>query len=261
MEESSPDLERTMISHYESIEEEERLGSGSGALELVRSQELIDRALLSPPAVILDVGGGPGVYSCWLAQRGYEVHLVDPVQKHLDQAKRASKRQPDHPIASITKGDARSLDQADASADVVLLMGPLYHLTSRTDRLKSLLEAARVLRPDGVVICVGCTRFAPLLNGLVRGFIDDPYFVETLQRDLTDGQHRNPMNVAEYWTTAFLHHPVELEAEIREAGFSVQELAAVQGPGWLAVDFETRWADPGKRAQILQLVRAVEHEP
>ena len=146
-----------MISHYESIEEEDRLSSGSGALELVRSQELIDRVLPPPPAVILDVGGGPGVYSCWLAQRGYEVHLVDPVQKHVDQAKRASERQPDHPIASVTKSDARSLDQSDASADVVLLMGPLYHLTTRSDRIRSLLEAYRVLRSGGVVVCTACT--------------------------------------------------------------------------------------------------------
>jgi hypothetical protein len=101
---------------------------------------------------------------------------------------------------------------------------------------------------------------ASLFDGLVRGLIDDPYFVEILERDLAEGQHRNPRNVPDYFTTAFFHHPFELAAEIREAGFSILELAAVEGPAWLAKDFAGRWADPGRRAQILKLVRMVEHE-
>ena len=141
MSKSSPPLAGAMLSHYETVQEAERLASGLGSLELVRSQELIDRALPSPPAVVLDVGGGPGVYSCLLARRGYEVHLIDPVPKHVDQAKRASEGQPDYPIASVNLGDARSLDKADASSEAVLLMGPLYHLTSHKDRVAALLEA------------------------------------------------------------------------------------------------------------------------
>jgi hypothetical protein len=46
-------------------------------LELLRTRELLQRQLPSPPAVVLDVGGGTGVRAAWLAGRGYRVHLVD----------------------------------------------------------------------------------------------------------------------------------------------------------------------------------------
>ncbi|MEH2082737.1 MAG: hypothetical protein V7K89_22975 [Nostoc sp.] len=72
--------------HYASGQEQDRLSKGAGLLELARSQELISRHLSPPPAVIFDVGGGAGVYSFWLAQQGYEIHLIDAVPLHIKQA-------------------------------------------------------------------------------------------------------------------------------------------------------------------------------
>jgi ubiquinone/menaquinone biosynthesis C-methylase UbiE len=223
-------------------------------------QEILHRFLPPPPKVVLDVGGGSGPYSCWLAHEGYETHLVDPVPKHLDQARRASASQAAHPIASIREGDARSLDQDDESVDVVLLMGPLYHLTSREDRIKALVESRRVLRVGGLVVAKAINRFASLFDGLTSGHIDDPSFIPILERDLDEGQHRNPEGHADYFTTAFFHRPEELEAEVRDAGFTVKELVAVQGPGWLAKDLDERWSDTSKRDELLRIIRMVEGE-
>ena len=174
-----------------------------------------------PPysAVIFDIGGGPGAYACWLAKQGYEVHLIDVVPLHVELARQASQAQPDAPLAGIEVGDARNLTRSDSSVDVVLLFGPLYHLTERVDRLTTLREAQRVLRPGGVLLAVGIARLASLLDGLRQGFLDDPAFRQIVQRDLTDGQHRNPMNHPEYFTTAFFHDPQELETEVKESGF------------------------------------------
>ena len=108
-----PSAGREILSYYERIDEADRLAAGHGHLELARMQELIRRFLPLPPRVVLDVGGGPGRYSCWLAEQGYDVHLIDPVEKHLKQARQASRSQPDHPLASATQGDARSLDFGD----------------------------------------------------------------------------------------------------------------------------------------------------
>src|SRR3989304_4387817 len=102
-----------MIAHYQTGDEAQRLSSGVHQLELARTQEILGRYLPPPPAVVLDVGGGPGVYSCWLTKLGYEVHLIDPVPTHLEQAKRASDQQPGYPIASLAIGDARSLSRSD----------------------------------------------------------------------------------------------------------------------------------------------------
>lgn len=250
-----------LVHYYGHFSEETRLSVSYGPLELARTRELIGRHLPAPPAVVLDVGGAAGVYSCWLAALGYEVHLIDPVPKHIEQAREASARQSAHPLASLRVGDARRLPHADSSVDAVLLMGPLYHLTERQDRMAAMLEARRVLRPRGLLFGAAICRFASLLDSLSRSFIDDPRFVLILERDLKDGQHRNPTDNPDYFTDAFFHLPDELRAEVAQAGFSIIDLVGVEGPAWLASDFERRWADPERRQRLLDLVRQVEREP
>lgn len=247
-----------ILSYYERFDEADRLASGSGLLEYARMRELIQRFLPSPPGVVLDVGGGPGRYSCWLAEVGYEVHLIDPVEKHVRQAREASGSQPDHPLASVTPGDASSLNHGDGSVDAVLLMGPLYHLSDRHQRLIALSEARRVLRPGGLLVAKAINRFAALLDGLRQGFIDDPTYVPILRRGLDDGRHHG--DGRSYFTTAFFHRPEELKAEVLEAGFNCMGLYPVQGPGELATEVEGRMADAAKREQLLDLVRSVEQE-
>jgi ubiquinone/menaquinone biosynthesis C-methylase UbiE len=128
-----------VLEHYASGYESERLLQGSSQFELARTQELVMRYVPPPPVVIFDIGGGPGVYACWLAKQGYEVHLVDAHPLHVKQARQASQAQPEAPLAGIEVGDARSLKRADTSVDVALLFGPLYHLTERADRLQALV--------------------------------------------------------------------------------------------------------------------------
>lgn len=256
----TPSDGREIHAYYETFDEASRLATGSGILEGIRMQELILRFLPPPPGVVLDVGGGPGKYSCWLAEIGYQVHLVDPVAKHVREARDASDSQPGHPLASITQGDARSLDHGSGAVDVVLLMGPLYHLTDRDQRLTALREAHRVLKTGGLVVAKAINRFASLLDGLTKGFIDDPDFVQILRRDLKEGQHRGHPATSSYFTTGFFHRPEELEAEVLEAGFHQRGLYSVEGPGELATDLEGRMSDPAKRAQLLDLIRYVEQD-
>src|SRR5439155_2231303 len=110
------------------------------------------RALPPAPARILDVGGATGVYAGPLAEAGYAVHVVDPVPEHV--ARSAAL-----PGVSAAEGDARALDKPDASHDAVLLLGPLYHLLDRADRVRAWREAGRVVRPGGVVVGATISRF------------------------------------------------------------------------------------------------------
>lgn len=257
----SQDSSREIVRFYSEVDDALRLRSGWFQLEHARTQELILRHLPSPPATILDVGGGGGMYSCWLASRGYQVHLIDPVPKHVEQARTASAAQPDNPLASAEIGDARQLPQADASIDAVLLLGPLYHLVERDDRLTGLREVHRVLRPGGLVWGAAISRFASLLDSLSHGFFDDPEFASIVTRDLEDGQHRNPTANPLYFTNAYFHKPGELSREFVAAGFQIVQLAAIEGPGWLARDFERLWSDPAQRERLLAIVRKIESEP
>jgi SAM-dependent methyltransferase len=124
--------------------ERDRLRMGRGQLELVRTQQLLRRLLPAPRARVLDIGGGPGTHAAWLAGDGYDVQLIDLVPELVEQAKRCAG---DPPTFAVRQGDARELDEPDNSADVVLLLGPLYHLPERDDRRRALAQARRVLRP------------------------------------------------------------------------------------------------------------------
>ena len=258
---NNKNLPGEILTYYERGEEDQRLLTGFNQLEMVRTEELLDRFMPPPPAVVLDVGGGSGNYACWLAKKGYEVHLIDPVPLHVDQARQASGQQPDHPLASVTTGDARHLEHSDNSTDAVLLFGPLYHLTEWEDRQTVLREAQRVLKPGGIIMAVGISRFASTLDGLDSGFIDDQQFVQIMDRDLIDGQHRNPTNNPNYFTTAYFHHPFELQTEVEAVGFQYGKTLAIEGPGWAVKDFEQRWQDIARRDQLLDLVRKIEEEP
>src|SRR5260221_2649392 len=132
--------------HCDEASEGGRLESGASRIELARRQELTARYAPPPPAIVYDVGGGPGMYALWLAREGYAVHLVDAHPLHVEQARCASAAQPETPLASASQGDASRLELADDSADVVLLLGPLYHLTERSDRVTALRESHRVVR-------------------------------------------------------------------------------------------------------------------
>jgi ubiquinone/menaquinone biosynthesis C-methylase UbiE len=250
-----------IVSHYDLGVEAPRLSQGTSQLEFVRTCEIIARHFPAPPATVLDVGGGPGVYACWLARKGYRVHLVDVVPLHVEQARSASQRQPEHPLASAAVGDARQLSQADESADAVLLLGPLYHLTERADRLTAWREARRVAKPGGVVIAAGISRFASTLDGLRGGYFDDPAFASMAERDLRDGQHRNPGSDPRYFTTAYFHHPEQLATEAQEAGLRHLATLGVEGPGWMLQDFDTWWSDAKRRERIVAVARALESEP
>jgi ubiquinone/menaquinone biosynthesis C-methylase UbiE len=228
----SPSLDSNFRAHYNAGVEKDRLLGGTSNLEFERTKRILSRYLPRKPATILDVGGGPGRYSFWLAKMGHRVHLVDVLPLHIRQAHELEKRSENH-LVSINLGDARSLDFEDKSVDIVLLFGPLYHLVRKNERLKALSEARRVLKPGGLLFAAAVSRFTSALDGSLRGFIRDPGFMKIIQQDLKSGQHRNPTNKPEYFTTAFFHHPAELENELKKSGFTSVKIYAVKGsPGY-----------------------------
>lgn len=246
--------------YYARYEEEHRLRLGPFQLEFERTKELLTRTLPPPPARIVDVGGAAGVYSLWLAERGYDVHLVDASARLVDEARRRSAHAP-APIASLTVGNALRLPQQDASADAVLVMGPLYHLTSEDDRIAALREAHRVLVPGGVVAVAAISRYASAIDGLVHDLSLDPVFAAIRDRDLAAGQHRNDTNHPCYFTTAYFHRPEDLQGELEAARFDDVTVLGIEGPGWLLSDFAVRWDDPARRSEMMAVAARLEAAP
>lgn len=260
MEQPPPGFDPTIAAYYDSAPEESRLEHGASRLEEARTRELIERHAPPPPATVLDIGGAAGVYAFWLAEAGYDVHLVDATPRLVEEARRRNARAP-RTLRSCRVGDARELPFEDEAAELVLMLGPLYHLVEAADRHTALNEAARVLRPGGVLIAAGISRWASALDGLARNLLGDSRFARIVERDVRDGQHRNPTDRLDYFTTAYFHRPEELRAETERAGLAVQGLYGVEGPAWILADMPERWADEERRAAVLQVARVLEAEP
>ncbi len=243
--------------YYNQGREQNRLISGTGSLEQVRTQDILSR-FLPKTGVVIDIGGGAGVYALWLARLGYQVHLVDLMPLHIEQAQRASDEQPDFLLTSVRLGDARQLDFEDNTADAALLFGPLYHLTERADRVQALREAYRILKPGGQVLVATISRFASFMDGFKSKFILDDQFAEIVKETLVSGQHRNPTRFPGYFTTAYFHTPEEVPAEIEDAGFTWKTSLAVESVAWMDTDFDSKWNDPVLRERILGLLRMIE---
>jgi SAM-dependent methyltransferase len=261
MGEASPKgFDPVITDYYERAPEEARLEQGPFQLEAARTRELIQRFAPPPPGTVVDIGGAAGAYALWLAQAGYVVHLLDAVPRLVAEAQRRSAAA-ERPLASCRVGDARALDLSGETADVVLLLGPLYHLTQPVDRARSLQEAARVLKPGGWLFAAAISRCASALDGLARDLLRDPRFALIVEQDLREGQHRNPTERLDYFTTAYFHRPQELAGEVQAAGLVLDGVYGVEGPGWILPDVAERMADAHRREGLLRVARMVEREP
>ena len=246
-----------ILYYYNRGREAERLASEHSRVEHARTLDVLERHLPDAPATVLDVGGGPGRYAVWLAEQGYTVHLLDPVPLHVAQATEALKP---HAQAAATLGDARVLPYPDAYADAALLLGPLYHLTERSDRVKALQEAHRVLKPGGLLFAAAISRFSLFLEGLTLDTLGAANFVEMNSAVIETGIYRNPERQEGLFTTAYFHHPKELREEIIEAGFGNVTLVGLEGPARYLRNFNEVWEDEQKRSNLLTMLRTVETE-
>ena len=259
IEQTPPQFDPAIQAYYDRAPEESRLELWS-RLEEARTRELILRHAPPAPAVVLDVGGAAGAYAFWLAERGYEVSLFDATPRLVDVARTRNERAT-RPLAECKVADARALPQANDSTDIVLLLGPLYHLLQPEDRRAALTEAARVLRAGGVLFAAAISRWGSVLDGLARELLRDPSFAPIVERDLRDGNHRNPTNELEYFTTAYFHRPEDLRREVSEAGLEVEALYGIEGPAWILPDLPDRLNDPERREIVMQVARWLESEP
>jgi SAM-dependent methyltransferase len=244
--------------HYGRGLERDRLTTPLGTIEYERTVEILGKFLPSPPAVVADIGGGPGRYAVWLAEAGYTVIHRDVVRLHVDQLREEAAGR--NLAVDSAVADARDLDVDDRSVDAVLLLGPLYHLPLRTDRLRALREVRRILRAGGVAFLAAISRWAPRLHGEVvqRLYEDIPGIREETPRVERTGRLA-PLFPGSF--AGFCHRPRQLRGEIVDAGLEPLDVVAVEGIAFALPDLEERLATPEGRAVVMDAARALERVP
>ncbi len=176
--------------------------------------------------------------------------VIDLMPEHVQQAAEGDKR------VTAAVGDARSIDEPDSSADVVLLLGPLYHLVDAADRHAALREAHRVARPGALMAAAGVSRYTGLLDAAALGRLDDRA-APMLAAVVSSGMH----DVRLGFTTAYFHPPEERGEDVRSAGFVDVEVDGVEGPMWVTVDAHGMDGLDALLPSALACARAVEQDP
>jgi len=239
-----------------------RLERGLGKVEFWRTKEILSR-YIGGGKVVYDIGGGVGAYAAWLAKKGNDVHLIELADNAVEYAK-ANMMNDCRFVAEV--GDARHIGRPDGSADVVLLMGPLYHLRRRDDRLLALREAHRVLRKGGLLVAAGISKFSSAtwalsVYGEKNDFIDDPVFFRMITDEMTTGNHIRPKEYPRFIAESYFTTAGQMESEVAEAGFEVSKSIAVEGCIWFTPHLDEKWEDKASRERLLEIVRMTESEP
>lgn len=243
---------------YTKASEETRLEKGMGVFEFERIKDLIEKYISNTSITIIDVGGGTGKYSEWLANKGHQVHLVEPVEKHLHIARNRAKKLKNKFLVHL--GESRKLDFPNNFADLIILHGPLYHLQRKEDRELCIVEAKRVLKNGGIILGFAINYTASTLVGLLNGLIHKKSFFEMCKNELTTGIHNPPDDFPWLLAEAFYHKPEQLKAE-----FNIQDLIylntyAVEGMAWLDKDFFANILNDRKRKTLIQLLKITEND-
>lgn len=143
----------SVIDFYNNYDEDGRLMRKSRMPEYLTTMKYIEK-YLSSDSKIIEIGAGTGRYSVTLAEKGYDVTAVELVPHNIEKMKKKVKT---HHKIKIFEGNACNLSAFQSDAyDIVLLLGPMYHLFNDEDKHQALSEAIRVAKPGGVVFASYC---------------------------------------------------------------------------------------------------------
>lgn len=249
-------IKRNIEHFYNKASEETRLEKGMGVFEFERIKLLIEKFIPATSSKIIDVGGGTGKYSEWLAKKGHQVHLVDPINKHIQIAQNRSKILKNK--FSVQLGEARKLEFPNNYADLIILHGPLYHLQKKEDRDLTICEAKRVLKKDGIILGFAINYTASTLVGLLNGLIHKKTFFKMCKEELTTGIHNPPDDFPWLLAEAYYHRPEELKDEFINQDLIHLNTYAVEGMAWLDKDYFANMLNINKRTTLLELIEITE---
>lgn len=251
-------ISRNIEAFYNKASEETRLEKGMGVFEFERIKSLIEKYITYPSSKIIDVGGGTGKYSEWLAKKGHEVHLVEPVSKHIKIAKNRAHKLKNK--FSVHRGESQRLEFQNNFADLIILHGPLYHLQKNKDRELTIKEAKRVLKNDGIILGFAINYTASTLVGLLNGLIHKKAFFQMCKEELTIGTHNPPDEFPWLLAEAYYHRPEQLKAEFMNQELTYLNTYAVEGLAWLDKDYFSNMLNDKKKSTLIELIQITQND-
>lgn len=245
-----------VLRYYENSNEDERIFRHP--IEFIRTKEIIARYVPEKQIRILDVCSASGYYAYWLDEKGHEVHLMDLSPNHIVTAKN-NRQKYKALLAAVKTGDARSLEYENESFDMVLLMGALYHLQEKSDRILCLKEANRVLKPGGIGVFAYISRYAAILDGFRKDYVNDPAKKELMDIDFLNGKHDPELDKLGHFPNKYLHSTQEIRDELLSTNYCDIASYGIEGFSEF-IDQRTYLADDAKLETLLHYLRLIEQD-
>lgn len=245
-------MKQSVVEFYNSnYDESTRHDSGFGYLQELRTKQILDKCIPKNSTTVLDVGGATGVYSFYLAEKGYAVDLLDIAPKHIAYVKKKNACV-ENKLKNVILGDIRNA-WIPSKYDAIILHGPLYHLTDRIDRIEMLKGLRKNLSDGGVILGFAIHRYAGLFYGLRSGHILDTAYKGIVFNELDNGY--NPSGPGWYY-----HTSKELEEEFLLAGYKIGEMLSVTTQAWMIPNLDSIFEDIDFRNEILSIAGLLERE-
>ena len=210
-------MRENIIKAYLEIDEENRLlSSQARRVEFLTTVEVLEEYIDCNKKMI-DIGCGAGIYSCFFAKKGLDVTSIDLVPQHINKLQEVARKEKLSITANV--GDAVNLNHIkNNSFDVVLCMGPLYHMINYSDRMACISECKRIVKSGGIV---AFSYISPLsvLPCTIRG--DVSRLTEELIERIVDEQTITSKDNCCFWTDSFYYYPEQIENELQKKGFEI----------------------------------------
>ncbi|MCT8140252.1 methyltransferase domain-containing protein [Anaerobacillus sp. CMMVII] len=190
-------------------------------IEFDITKRFLDDFIKEENLEIFDIGGGPGRYAMYLSERGHKVTLLDLSKKNIEVAKRKSFEK-GITLQGYIHGNALELGEFERQYDVILLMGPLYHLIKESDRRKAVEGAIKLLKPNGIIIVTFISSYAPIQDNLLHLYPIE--FVEELLGYLENGENKEGKG----FTTAYFINPNEAKEFMNSHGLQEVTFAGIE---------------------------------
>ena len=175
--------EENLIKYYNKFNEDKRLNTRHGYIEFITTMKYLHEFLKKNDKII-EIGAGTGKYSISLANEGYDVTAVELVKHNLRVIERNSDK-----VKTIL-GNATNLDKInDNTYDITLLLGPMYHLITKEEKIKALEEAKRITKKNGIIMVAYCMNDYAIL---VHGFRDNNIIQAINNNDIDKNFHLTP---------------------------------------------------------------------
>lgn len=210
-------MKNYVVESYENYQEENRLTTNnSRRIEFLTTVRVLDE-LFKDKKTILDCASGTGVYSFYFSEKGHDVTATDITPRHIEYIRNELKNKSYNIKTAVLDATDMSVF-ADDSFDVVLNMGPFYHLVDKDAREKCLRESIRVLKKGGLLVTAYIPRYYVFQH---VAFQDKKYFDDKLARQLVETGVLNHDDEKCFWTDTYYSYKEEMESLYISHGLEV----------------------------------------